>query len=141
MHIVTTHHRALSLRARGVRAILAAWLSFAMALVYSLGPDGIPLTSCRIREITGISCLTCGLTRSLHASTHGDFLSAFSFHLLGPLLFCGMLCAVMIWIQEAVAGNRLVVHCHAALKKHALAGVGIISVFYGVVRAIWEVIM
>jgi len=51
---------------------------------------GIP-TLCLFRRYTGIPCPGCGITRSLVCCAHGNFADAIHFHLLGPLVFAGLI--------------------------------------------------
>jgi len=43
--------------------------------------------SCEFKEHTGKECLSCGMTRSLHATSHLDFTKAMDYHFAGPLLY------------------------------------------------------
>ncbi|MFN7973801.1 MAG: DUF2752 domain-containing protein [Acidobacteriota bacterium] len=49
---------------------------------------GIP-SSCGFRLATGLPCPSCGLTRSVCFSMHGDLRSAFRLHPMGPLVTLG----------------------------------------------------
>ena len=44
---------------------------------------------CPFRRATGVSCPSCGLTRSWTAVAHGRFADGFRFHPLGPPAFVG----------------------------------------------------
>ncbi len=43
-----------------------------------------------------IPCPGCGITRSVVATAHGDFATAFSFHPLGPVVFGWIVGAVLV---------------------------------------------
>jgi hypothetical protein len=79
---------------------------------------------CLFHRVTGITCPTCGLTRSWSALLHGQFKDAIQFHPLGPATFLGLAewtalrlrrvapqpkiqgllwCAAVIWIGFSVA--------------------------------------
>lgn len=49
-----------------------------------IGRFPIPQT-CAFKNLTGLSCPGCGLSRSLVAATHNDVGGSFTFHRLGPL--------------------------------------------------------
>jgi hypothetical protein len=76
------------LRREGALLVLTSLvigLSFGMTVLKSRGLwVSIP---CLFNKITGLPCLTCGLTRSFSLTAHGQFTAAFRMHLLGPLLF------------------------------------------------------
>lgn len=42
---------------------------------------------CGFRNLTGVGCPGCGLTRSFAFMAHGDLVQAFSMNKFGPLLF------------------------------------------------------
>lgn len=50
---------------------------------------------CLFRRITGHPCPGCGLTRSFVAMADFRFAEAFAHHLFGPLLFAGLLVALL----------------------------------------------
>jgi hypothetical protein len=50
--------------------------------------------TCIFRNVTGIPCPGCGLTRSFVHLAHGNFMKALEFHLMGPVLF--VLCLLQI---------------------------------------------
>jgi uncharacterized membrane protein len=98
------------------------------------------LPACVFHELTGVSCLTCGLTRSLEAASHGDVLEAMHFHLIGPFILGGMLMACIVLTAEAVAGRRIVQLRQDRWQQHMLLVVAGIWVVYGVARAIVELL-
>lgn len=50
---------------------------------------GLPGWACPLRELTGIPCPTCFLTRATAAALIGDFKTSLSLHLFGPFVaFC-----------------------------------------------------
>ena len=51
-------------------------------------------TICGFKNLTGLPCPGCGLTHSFCALTQGDIGGAFSFNLLGPLLYLAL---VAVW--------------------------------------------
>ena len=54
-------------------------------ILYFYNPvDGLPIMPCLFHMVTGLDCIGCGLTRSVHALVHGDFLSALSHNLVMP---------------------------------------------------------
>jgi len=72
------------------------------------GPDGgrEETTLCLLKRLTGLPCMTCGMTRSFCALSRGQVGEALDYHPLGPVVF-GVLAVAMVpsaWI--AVAGRR-----------------------------------
>lgn len=53
--------------------------------------------SCLFKELTGIPCPACGLTRAFEVIFHGNFITSFDYNILGfPLFACGALMMVML---------------------------------------------
>src|SRR5215831_17451328 len=60
---------------------------------------GLPWPRCLFRDLTGLPCLTCGMTRAAIQFFHGHFLNAL---LWNPLVFIG-LCTLSIFNVYAFA--------------------------------------
>src|SRR5437016_3735119 len=68
--------------------IAAAWLVI-----------GLPWPRCVFHELTGLPCVTCGMTRCAIQFFHGHFLAAFKWN---PLVFTA-LCGVIVFDVYALA--------------------------------------
>jgi len=128
----------LSRQVRAGRILLASAILAVLGSVLVWGPGSLSVSHCLFREATGLSCFTCGLTRSLEAGMHGQFEAAFHYHLLGPFLLAGLVVLFLVWTGEAVTGKRRVVFRSAQQKRYLLLGVPALWVLYGVVRIISE---
>ena len=62
---------------------------------------------CLFHSLTGHSCPTCGLTRSLHTLLHGDVAAAFGFHLLGPGIGFALIALNIVLVCRVLLGRRL----------------------------------
>jgi hypothetical protein len=69
----------------GTPVLLAALLQPSPEVVTLFGWE-VPAV-CGFRNLTGMECLGCGLTRSFSYMAHGDLRTAFEMHLFGPVLF------------------------------------------------------
>ena len=128
----------LSLHARMARVCLVSALVVVLVSILASGPEGLPLPSCLFREMTGISCLTCGLTRALEAASHGRLQAAVQFHLLGPFVLAGMVVLALVWVAEASTGKRLLYFREASRQRLVFLGVVVIWMVYGACRMIVE---
>jgi hypothetical protein len=73
------------------------------SVVWHPADDG-GIVLCVFRNLTGIPCMGCGLTRSFCALAKGDAMRAFVFHPLGPALFAA---ACAYWLRGvAFFANR-----------------------------------
>lgn len=129
----------LSSDARLGRIGLGLALAVAAGSTLFLQSVGAFLPDCLFHELTGVSCLTCGLTRSLEAAAHGNILTALQFHLLGPFLLAGIAAACIALCTEAVAG-RHVVRFRPGRGRQMLLGFAAVWIVYGVIRAIVELV-
>jgi hypothetical protein len=63
----------------GSLAFAAIWLAF-----------GLPWPRCAFHDVTGLPCVTCGMTRSAIQFFHGNFLSALRWNPLVFVALCGL---------------------------------------------------
>ena len=92
-------HRARRIVGAAVTgALLAA--SFFLPLVRPLAFDVCPL-----HRMTGIPCLTCGLTRSVCLFARGDWSASLRMHPAGCLAFVGLF-VVSLWLAAEAAADR-----------------------------------
>jgi hypothetical protein len=105
-----------------------------------LTPERFPLIPCPFNQLTGHSCLTCGLTRSLHALLHGDLSASIQYHLMGPVLLGGILVACVLWVVEASTGRRLRVERPGGIQRPAIFLFAAAWIAYSAVRLTAEFI-
>lgn len=73
--------------------LISCVLILAAAFVFDVDNGGLmlfgyhPPSTCALRNIFGVKCPFCGMTRSVCATAHGQLRSAFRLHPLGPPLF------------------------------------------------------
>ena len=130
---------ALSSDARLGRVGLGLALAAAVGSTLFLHSVGAFLPACLFHELTGVSCLTCGLTRSLEAAAHGNIPTALQFHLLGPFLLAGIAAACIALFAEALTGRHTVWFRHGRGRRMIL-GFAAVWIVYGVTRAIVELV-
>jgi hypothetical protein len=63
-------------------------------------------TPCPLREITGIWCPGCGLTRGVHFFLRGDLATSFGFNLFAPLLVIAVAYWWIATATKAFTGRR-----------------------------------
>jgi hypothetical protein len=61
---------------------------------------------CWFREHYGFPCPTCGMTRSVILTVHGDFNNAFLLNPAGPFLIAGLLVVILIALRLPLAGLK-----------------------------------
>lgn len=97
-------------------AVAGAWLL----------PRGLP-SLCMMKNLWGLSCPGCGMTRSVVALLHGDISGALRFHALGPVV---LLLLGAAW-GAAVFGKSL-------LLEHRGVTVALV-LFTGALLAYWVI--
>jgi Protein of unknown function (DUF2752) len=78
------------------------WLVISLSslgLTVSWWALGLPWPRCVFHDLTGLPCLTCGMTRSAIQFFHGHFVAAFKWN---PLVFAG-LCGLSVFNTYALA--------------------------------------
>lgn len=79
--------------------VCAAWLGLFLAAITP--PHGTGVTVCWIKQSTGISCLGCGLTRSMSCGLRGMFAESFSYHPFGLFILALFLFTAVVSIIPA----------------------------------------
>ena len=125
--------------ARLFRAGVGLTLAAAMGSILLLPRAEALLPTCLFRELTGVDCLTCGITRSLEAASHGEILASMQFHLLGPFVLAGIVMSCIAFVAEACTGKRIVPVTPSRWWGRAVGGSAAVWIVYGVIRALVEV--
>jgi hypothetical protein len=128
----------LSSKHRITRAVLGGCAFLGLLILFIVPPAHLPLPACAFHSITGHSCLTCGMTRSLHAITHGDLAASLHYHLFGPVLFFGALLSVLFFAAEAISGRKLSLQLGGRMKKHAAILLAMVWLVYWGARLFTE---
>jgi hypothetical protein len=131
---------ALSSGHRALKALIAGGFLLSLGTVFMVPPADLPLPACAFHSITGHSCLTCGMTRSLHALAHGEFAASVQFHLLGPAVFIAMLLGCLVFTAEAISGKAMAIHLGGSVRRQIIAAFAAVWIIYWGVRLVSELI-
>ena len=119
---------------RIAKAFLSGGLFFGLLILFLVPPANLPLPACAFHSITGHSCLTCGMTRSLHAILHGDLAASIRYHLFGPVVFLGMLLCLVSFAAEAISGRRYAIPTGGKIWSRVVSMAAILWFVYWGVR-------
>jgi hypothetical protein len=119
---------------RIAKAFIAGGLFLGLLALFIVPPTNLPLPECAFHSITGHSCLTCGMTRSLHAILHGDLAASIRYHLFGPAVFLGMLLCLMTFAAETISGRRYALWAGGKIGGRVVGMVAILWFVYWGVR-------
>ena len=100
----------------------------------SFAGRGLPWL-CPLRSLFGLPCPTCGMTRSVVLSLHGEWGRAAALNPAGPLLVFGLLALGLLLLLAACSprASRRRASTGAALPRAALIGVYAYGCLTGVV--------
>ena len=91
----------------------------------------LPGISCPLRQITGVPCPTCFLTRSTCLALQGDLEDSFKMHIFGPFI---ALCLI-IWSIKSIRTKKLfpflITEKLLLIFSFSLLGYWIFRMFYG----------
>ena len=132
--MAVTAHRIDTRGQRLGRIVTLIFLCALLLVLYIADPNDLSPVSCRFHQLTGHSCPTCGMTRSLHAATHFDFTGAFGFHIIGPLLFFVLVVFVIKSFAELFSGRILKLGLPAKFTRRALISTGIVWGLFWLIR-------
>lgn len=78
---------------------------FVMVVLFLLPSDGIGMILCPLKNLSGLDCPSCGLTRSVSSLLHLEFGRSLSYHPLGALALTG-LALIAAPVRGIGQGNR-----------------------------------
>ena len=96
---------------------------------------------CTFHQLTGLSCPTCGMSRSLYELTQFNLLESFKIHLFGPVVY---ILAIFLFFRlclAIVSGKSLAVRVSSRVIKITVVAIGIAWIIYWLVRMTIEVIL
>ncbi|OQX87356.1 hypothetical protein B6D60_04070 [candidate division KSB1 bacterium 4484_87] len=127
----------LSKQERLLRFFLALTAVVIFFAIYFWDPITHPLTVCKFHELTGVSCPTCGMSRSVQAAAHLRFVESIRFHGAGWVVLAGLVFLFFRTMTEAVQGKKLHIIISARQKKLIFWGIislWILSWFINIAR-------
>ncbi len=96
---------------------------------------------CKFHQLTGLSCPTCGMSRSLYELTQFNLLGSLKMHLFGPIIY---LIATFLFFKlflEIISGRSLTIGMSSRFIKISIISLGIAWVVYWLVRMAMEIIL
>ena len=99
--------KKINITDRRIRIFLAAVFLGIILFPFLINPSSAGIITCKFHQITGHSCPTCGMTRSLVALTHLHLKEAFLHHLFGPLVYVIFLISFVALLTEIITGRKI----------------------------------
>ncbi len=123
---------------RIIRGSLSLIILALLLVSYFINPNNNKLNECGFKELTGYSCPSCGLTRSLYSTSHFHFGDAFAFHLLGPVIYLLLILLAIKFGHEAITGKGVNFSLSSFWLKISVIGFFGIWFLYWITRVIGE---
>ena len=118
-----------------------AFILFSFLLFPFLTDSGnTGILSCRFHQLTGLSCPTCGMSRSLYELTQFHLLEAFKIHLFAPVVY---VLAILVFLKlsiEIISGTTIITGLSSRTVKRTFLSIGILWIVYWLVRMLLEII-
>lgn len=128
-------------RARRRLSILWVTLLFGfLVFPYFTNSGSTGYFGCSFHQLTGLSCPTCGMSRSLYELSQFNILQSFKMHLFGPVIY---LLAVVLFVKlsiEVITGSTLKFEINSKVIKRTIVAFGVIWVIYWLARMGLEII-
>jgi hypothetical protein len=86
----------------GIGVLATAWV---LPTFWARGNPVIP--QCLFHQLTGQPCPMCGATRSFAAMAHGNIGAAVHVFPIGPLMFAGLVVAVLYGLGVMLSGQKV----------------------------------
>lgn len=103
-----------------------------------IDPDHSLLPDCYFKKYTGYSCPSCGLTHSFHETSHLNFNKAFSYHLLGPILYFGLMFYLVKLLVETITKRRIQINLNRTVRWIAIVVIAGSWIGFWLIRFIGE---
>lgn len=124
---------------RLIRFFIAGVLFAIIIVSIYLDPLNYSISDCAIKQMTGYSCPSCGLTRSFHAGANLNITQAFAFHIIGPLLLLGVVLLFLKFIFESVTGSAIQIKVKSSITKIIVLTISIVWVVFWIWRVVNEI--
>jgi len=104
---------------RSGRLVWIGIIIITLAAAYLIDPAGRMPVNCLFHRYTGLSCPTCGLSRSVHETVHLQIAGALHHHWMGPVLVIIACLLLVKLVVEWVTGRTVTI----PLSRSALWGI------------------
>ncbi len=120
------------------KRIWAAILLGVIGLAFLINPTDTNFITCQFKELTGHSCPTCGMSRSIHSASHLQIIDSILFHPIGTILFFGFIILFFKFSFEAVTKNEIQFKVDGFLIKIFCISIVIFWIWFWIIRLIFE---
>lgn len=136
MNILTISKNSLSRFDIIFKSAILFFIVWFLATLALTNPADFNFLQCRFKEVTGLNCPTCGLTRSFESLITFNIVESFLYHPMGIVIFVGLFFLGAKFIYELSTQNRVAFTKRIKFPKRFLSVVGGIWLIFWIVRII-----
>ena len=124
-----------------IRIFLAAVFLGLILFPFIISPAPAGIITCKFHQITGHSCPTCGMTRSLVALTHLHLKEAFQYHIFGPLVYVIFLVSFIALLTEIITGRKIGIGIKSSTIRITIGMFFSLWIIFWILRLVGEFII
>ena len=99
---------------------------------------GLPSWTCPFRELFGLPCPGCGLSRAISALLHGDWQTSFTYHLFAPFFLLALISMALVIFLPGAQRQWLISHLEVIEHRSGIVAIALISLMvYWLIRLIF----
>ncbi len=119
-----------------VRAIAFVALTAGLTVVFTWRPSAAMPSSCMSRNLLGVSCPGCGMTRSVTSAAHGEFAASLRLHAFGPFVLAAGLIGWGLLAATLVTDHDYLPDINEKKWTYVIVGSFVLLVVYWLIRLI-----
>ena len=120
------------------KALYASIILLVILLIMQINPESSYLPECSFKALTGHSCLTCGITRSLSAASHFHLAESVNYHPIGPVIYFSLIFMFLIFAFESISRKEIMTRIKPQFMKILLLSFFSLWGIFWIVRFISE---
>lgn len=89
-----------------IKITISLFLILVVAAFNTFDVEELTITDCKFKSLTGLSCPTCGITRSIHSAANFNFIDSILYNPIGLIIYALIIFVVLKNLLEAVTRNK-----------------------------------
>ena len=131
--------RSLSKRRAGNKAVFSLALLAVLIYPFLLDPFRDNIVTCYFKDISGMECPTCGLSRSVYEFSRLSLAESFRFHILGPVLYTGSLLLFLKFSMEIIVKKKVKLNISPRITRAGILAAAGLWLIYWLFRILHQI--